>query len=246
MNIKCSISGIYPKATVIVITTEALKNHAGLPKEAAQKPDIAALEAGLPNLIRHIHIMKQYGQPVIVALNKFHFDTTEEIEFLRRFCETKQLGFAVNDGFANGADGATDLAKVVVDFIGKYAATAVQFTYSNSDGIKDKILSIAQKIYGAKDVVYSEKALQNLLTIIENGHSALPVCIAKNQYSFTDNPKILGAPEGHTLHIDDIIINAGAGFIVAVAGEMMRMPGLPKVPAAYRMRIENGMIEGLT
>jgi formate--tetrahydrofolate ligase len=246
MNIKCRVAGIFPKASVIVVTTEALKNHAGLSPEAAKMPDMQALQEGLPNLERHIQIMQEFGQPIVVALNKFHFDIKEEIDFLHFFCESKNIAFAVNDAFAKGSAGAQQLATVVVDLIEKKAASGINFTYDNNSLLEEKILSVAKKIYHASDVVYSDNALKTARAIGESRFVDFPVCIAKTQYSFTDNPKITGAPSGHTLHIDDVIINAGAGFIVAVAGEMMRMPGLPKVPAAYRMRIENGMIEGLT
>lgn len=246
LDIKCRIAEIKPKATVLVITTQALKNHSGLTDDEAKKPNLEALKQGLPNLERHIENLKTFGQSVIVSMNHFYFDVDEEIEFLRHWCKENGSSFCVNKAFVNGGEGAAEMAKLVVDVIENNPSKDIAYQYDLSDNIEEKIRKIATKIYRAKDIELSNKAKTSLSKINKNNWGNLPVCIAKTQYSFTDNPKISGAPEGHTLHIEDLIINSGAGFVVAVAGEIMRMPGLPKVPAAMGMKIVNGEIEGLS
>lgn len=246
LDIKCRIAEIKPKATVLVITTQALKNHSGLTDDEAKKPNLEALKQGLPNLERHIENLKSFGQSVIVSMNHFYFDVDEEIEFLRNWCKENGSTFCVNKAFVNGGEGAAEMAKIVVEVIENNPSKDIAYQYDLSDNIEEKIRKIATKIYRAKDIELSNKAKTSLSKINKNNWGNLPVCIAKTQYSFTDNPKISGAPLGHTLHIEDLIINSGAGFVVAVAGEIMRMPGLPKVPAAMGMKIVNGEIEGLS
>jgi formate--tetrahydrofolate ligase len=246
LDIKCRIGHFQPKATVLVITTQALKNHSGLTDEEAKKPNLDALEAGLPNLKRHIENLKSFGQSVIVALNKFYFDSEEEILFLEQWCSENDTAFAINNAFVEGGNGAVGLAETVINTIEKNPSKPVQFQYELDDSIVTKITKIAKNIYKASQIELSPKAKAALLKLEQNNWHNLPICIAKTQYSFSDNPKLSGAPINHTLHVEDLIINAGAGFIIVVAGDIMRMPGLPKIPAAYGMSITNGIIEGLS
>ena len=246
LNIKCRIAELNPVATVLVVTTQALKNHSGLSDDEAKKPNIEALKQGLPNLERHIENLKSFGQSVIVSLNKFYFDTKEEISFLKNWCHDNHTHFAINNAFLEGGNGAISLAEKVIQVIEINTSLPIQFQYDLTDSIELKIHKIATKIYRAQNIELSKKAKLALTKLEKNGWSNLPICIAKTQYSFTDNPKLSGAPTGHTLHIEDLLINAGAGFIVAVAGDIMRMPGLPKIPAAYNMKLINGIIEGLS
>jgi formate--tetrahydrofolate ligase len=246
LDIKCRMAGLQPKATVLVVTTQALKNHANLTDDEAKKPNLEVLKQGLPNLERHIENLQSFGQSIIVSLNKFYFDVEEEIAFLKQWCLEKNTTFAINDAFVNGGEGARDLARAVVEVIENKPSKAIQYQYELSDIVTEKLRKVATQIYRAKDIELSNKARTALAKIEKNNWGHLPICIAKTQYSFTDNPKIAGAPSGHTITFEDIIINAGAGFIVAVAGDIMRMPGLPKVPAAYGMTITDGIIEGLS
>lgn len=246
LDIKCRIGHFQPKATVLVITTQALKNHSGLTDEEAKKPNLDALEAGLPNLKRHIENLKSFGQSVIVALNKFYFDSEEEILFLEQWCSENDTAFAINNAFVEGGNGAVGLAETVINTIENNPSKPVQFQYELDDSIVTKITKIAKNIYKASQIELSPKAKAALLKLEQNNWDNLPICIAKTQYSFSDNPKLSGAPINHTLHVEDLIINAGAGFIIVVAGDIMRMPGLPKIPAAYGMSITNGIIEGLS
>ncbi|MDI1233797.1 MAG: formate--tetrahydrofolate ligase [bacterium] len=246
LDIKCRIANLQPKATVLVVTTQALKNHADLTDDEAKKPNLEVLKRGLPNLERHIENLQSFGQSIIVSLNKFYFDVQEEIDFLSTWCEERKATFAINDAFVNGGEGASDLAKAVVEVIEKNPSKAIQYQYELTDDVVTKIRKVATQIYRATDIELSHKARTALAKITKNNWQHLPICIAKTQYSFTDNPKITGAPSGHTITIEDLIINAGAGFVVAVAGDIMRMPGLPKVPAAYGMTIKDGLIEGLS
>lgn len=246
LDIKCRVSGLRPKATIIVVTTAALKLHGGVPATEITKPDMNSLIAGLPNLQRHIQNMKNFGQSVVVSFNKFKHDTEEEIKYLTDFCEKEGVVFAINNGFTKGGEGAADLATKVVEMIENNPSKDINFTYELEDSIKQKIEKIATKIYRAAEVVFSGPAVSKLKQFEANGWGGLPVCIAKTQYSFTDDEKKICAPTGFTINIRDLVINAGAGFIVAVAGEIMRMPGLPKDPQALHIKLVNGQIEGLS
>lgn len=246
LDIKCKVGNIAPKVTVMVATTQALKNHSGLNDEEMKSQPIEALKLGLPNLERHLENMSLFGQSVVVALNKFHYDTEEEINFLRDWCEEKGVSFAVNNAFAEGGKGATELAKKVVDTIENNPSENIQFQYESEDSIETKINKIAKQIYRAGNIELSKKAKSALKQIEKNGWSNLPICIAKNQYSFSDDSKKIGAPIGHAFHVQDLIVNSGAGFVVVVAGDIRRMPGLHKEPAATKMKIINGVIEGLS
>jgi len=246
LDIKCRISGLRPKATIIVVTTQALKLHGGVPAAEISKPNLQALIAGLPNLQRHVQNMKGFGQSVIVSLNKFHFDTEEELSYMTNWCEQEGVVFAINNGFTKGGEGAAALAQKVVDVIENNPSKDINFTYELTDPIKTKIEKIATKIYRAGNVTFSGPASNKAKQFEALGWGNLPICIAKTQYSFSDDEKKICAPENFTINIRDLVINAGAGFIVAVAGEIMRMPGLPKDPQAMRIKLVNGEIEGLS
>ncbi len=246
LDIKCRMANLQPKATVLVATTQALKMHGGLDGDDTKKPTLEGLKNGLPNLQRHIENLQGFGQSIIVSLNKFHFDVQEEIDFLKNWCEGMGTAFAVNEAFAKGGEGAIELAQKIVDTVEKNPSKPIEFTYNVEDGIEQKIEKVAQKIYRADRIELSSKCKTVLGRIKKNNLGHLPVCIAKTQYSFTDNADVYGAPTGHVLHVQDLVINTGAGFIVAVCGDIMRMPGLPKEPAANGMTFNNGVIEGLS
>ena len=244
-NIKCRYGKLRPRAVVIVATVRALKFHGGLPLSELTTPDAAAVAGGFVNLDRHIDNIGQFGVPAVVAINRFPSDTDEEIEQVRKLCAEKGVQAEVNDAWARGGKGAASLAEIV-------AETADQFdgdftpTYDWEAGVEEKIYAIARKIYRAGSVVISSKAKSCLRTIKGLGLENLPVCIAKTQYSFSDNPKLTGAPEGFELTVNDIEIAAGAGFLIPVTGTLLRMPGLPSKPAALNMDIDaNGTITGL-
>jgi formate--tetrahydrofolate ligase len=246
LDIKCRITGLRPKATIIVVTSGALKLHGGVPATDINKPNLEAMVAGLPNLQRHIQNMRNFGQSVVVSFNKFKHDTDEEITYLTDFCEREGVVFAINNGFTMGGEGAAALAQKVVDVIENNPSRDINFTYDLTDSIQTKIEKIATKIYRAGEVVFTGPAEIKLRQFEKNGWGDLPVCVAKTQYSFSDDEKNINAPAGFTIHIRDLVINAGAGFIIAVAGEIMRMPGLPKEPQALRIKLVNGEIEGLS
>ncbi len=246
LDIKCRLTGLRPKATVIVVTSGALKLHGGVSDKDITLPNMEALKDGMPNLQRHIQNMKNFGQSVIVSFNRFGYDTDEEVNYLEEWCAGEDVAFAINQGFVKGGEGAADLAKKVVEIIEKNPSREINFTYSLGDSIQTKIEKIAQKIYRSGDVVFNGSAFTKLKQYEKMGWGNLPVCIAKTQYSFSDDAKRINAPEGFTFNIRDLVINAGAGFIVAVAGEIMRMPGLPPDPQANRIKLINGEIEGLS
>lgn len=246
LDIKCRISGLRPKATIIVCTTSALKLHGGVHADDIKKPNLDALKAGMPNLKRHIDNMKGFGQSVIVSFNKFHFDTEEEVSYIENWCIEQGVAFAINNGFAEGGKGAAELAKKVVDIVENYPSKDIQFTYNDEDSLRTKIEKIATNIYHADGVTFGAGILSKLKKYEDAGMGNLPVCIAKTQYSFSDDAKKICAPTGFKITIRDVVVNAGAGFIVAVAGDIMRMPGLPKDPQANHIKLVNGEIEGLS
>ena len=246
LDIKCRVAKLQPKATVLVVTTQSIKMHAGLTLEDTKKPNMEGIISGLPNMQRHIENLQGFGQSIIVSLNKFHFDVQEEIDFLRTWCEQKDCAFAVNEAFVKGGEGAIELANKIVHTVENNPSQPIRFTYDLEDSIETKIEKVATKIYRADQVEFSGKCKTILARIKKNNLDNLPVCIAKTQYSFTDNADIYGAPTGHTLHVQDLVINTGAGFIVAVCGDIMRMPGLPKEPAANGMSFTKGVIDGLS
>jgi formate--tetrahydrofolate ligase len=246
LNIKCRIAGIAPKATVIVTTTQSIKLHGNIDEKLIKQPNLEGLKLGLKNVGRHIQNMRQFGQSVIVALNKFGFDVDEEINCIKNYCEELGAAFAINEGFAKGGEGAVELAKQVVDIVENNPSSAIVHTYELNDSIENKIEKIVTTVYRGNSVTFGKNAKTAIKKIIELGAANLPVCIAKTQFSFTDNASLVGAAEGFNIHIENIILNNGAGFIVAVAGEIMRMPGLPKEPAAMVIDVINGEIVGLS
>jgi len=245
-NIKCRKAGLNPKLTVIVATSQGLKMHGNVPVEDIKKPHKEGLIKGFENLDKHIENMKSFGQSVVVALNKYAFDTDEEIALVKEHCQEKGVGFAINNAFCEGGEGATELAQLVVKSIEERPSTPLHFTYNDNDDIRTKIEKIAQNIYGADGVQFSDRAEKILKFANQMNIEHFPVCIAKTQYSFSANPKAYGVAKGFKLKINDLVINNGAEFIVAIAGEIMRMPGLPKRPNAMNIDVINGKIEGLS
>ena len=245
-NIKCRKAGLSPKLTVIVATAQSLKLHGGVPEKEIKEPNIEGLKNGFANLDKHIENMKSFGQQVIVTFNRFATDTDEEIALVAEHCEQKGVGFAMNNVFAEGGEGGTELARLVVDTIENHPSAPLQYTYDLNDPIRTKVQKVAQKIYGASSIVYTTLADKKLRQIESLGISHYPICIAKTQYSFSSDPKAYGVAKDFELKVRDVIINNGAEMIVVVMGEIMRMPGLPKEPQARKIDIVDGMIEGLS
>jgi len=244
-NIKCRYGNLRPRTVVIVATIRALKFHGGVPLKELTVPNAAAVTDGFVNLDRHIENIAQFGVPAVVAINRFSSDTDEEIERVRRLCAEKGVPAEVNDAWTHGGKGAAALAGIV-------AQTADQSdgdftpTYELEAGVEEKINEIARKVYRAGSVTLAPKAKACLRTIEGLGLEKLPVCIAKTQYSFSDNPKLTGAPEGFELTVSDIEIAAGAGFLIPVTGSILRMPGLPNKPASLNMDVDaDGTVTGL-
>ncbi len=244
-NIKCRQAGLQPAMSVLVATSQALKLSGGSDETNMMFPDIVILTKGLRNLEKHINILKSFDQKVLVVLNRYHFDTNEEIDFLRNWCTSKEVSFAVNDAFKNGGAGAIEMAKAVID-ICQNPSPPLNFTYELTDGIETKVRKIVTTIYGGKDVVFYKKAQDMLKKIKKLGLEHLPVCMAKTQYSFTDTPTVSGLDGNFNIDVEDLVISSGAGFIVVVCGEMMRMPGLPKVPQANFIDVVDGKIVGVS
>ena len=244
-NIKCRQSGLRPDLTVLVATTLSLKMHGGVPEADITKPNREGIVQGFANLDKHIENLQSFGQTVLVALNRFTSDTDEEIELIMRHCEQKGIRCVVNNAYTDGGIGAADLAHAVVEEIENNPSRPLRFTYNDNDSPTAKIEKIAHTIYGAGEVVFSQKAEKKLKQIKNWNLNHLPVCIAKTQYSFSADPKRYGLVKDFQFTINDIELNAGAGFIVAIAGEMLRMPGLPKHPQAHQIKVVNGKIEGL-
>ena len=245
-NIKCRKSGLSPKLTVIVATAQGLKMHGGVLETEIKEENKEGLTKGLNNLKRHLDNLASFGQTVLVAFNKYATDTDEEIAIVRDFCEANNVYFGVNEAFAKGGEGAIDLANAVVEAIEKKPSKPLQFTYNDEDAIERKIEKVAMNIYGARDVVFNEKALKKLKKIKGTSLEKFPICIAKTQYSFSADPKAYGVAKDFRFKINDIVINQGAEFIVAIAGEMMRMPGLPASPQALRIDVKDGEVYGLS
>lgn len=244
LDIKCRCAGLAPNAIVIVATCRALKYNGGVPKAEVGNSNLEALKKGIVNLGVHIDNMRKFGVPVVVAINKFTTDTEEELEFIRQYCGEKGADFATAEMFAKGGEGGRELAQRVVDACEK--ESSFKPLYALDLTVKEKVKKIAQEIYRADDVVFTPQAEKVLAKIVELGGDRLPVCIAKTQYSLSDNPALLGAPTGHTITVRDVKLSNGAGFVVVYTGNIMTMPGLPKAPAAERIDVdENGKISGL-
>ena len=244
-DIKCRKAGLSPALTVLVVTTGGLKLQGGVQETELSKPNKEALVHGFKNMDKHVENLRKFGQTVLVALNKYDYDTEEEIECLCAYCRNIGVPFAVNSAFSDGGAGATDFARTVSGLIETEPSKPLAFIYQDSDDIKTKIEKICKQVYCAKSVAYSADAEKTLKRISTWGVDSYPVCIAKTQYSFSDDPKKLGVPAQFDMTVREIIVNNGAEMIVAVMGDMMRMPGLPKEPQALRIDLVNGYIDGL-
>ena len=245
LDIKCRLAGLKPSAVVIVATIRALKMHGGMNKEDLNMENLEALEKGIPNLLRHIHNIKDvYKLPAVVALNKFPTDTQEEIDFVVNKCKELGVKAVLSDVWAKGSNGGLELAKEVMNLCNE--ENNFEYSYELEDSIKNKIEKIVKKIYGGSGVKFTSDAEEQINCLTNLGFSNLPVCIAKTQYSFSDDMTKLGAPENFEVTVRDIKVSAGAGFIVALTGSIMTMPGLPKIPAAEKIDVlPNGKIIGL-
>ncbi len=246
LNIKCAYAGLSPKAMIMVATVRALKYHGGAALKTLDRPDMEALEKGLANLEKHIENARQYGIPTVVSINIFTSDTQKEIALVKEKCITLGVKVALSEGWEHGGKGMEALAREVVTAIDS-SRTRFTPTYDWDDSVKDKVCAVAKKIYGAEKVDFLPKALQDLKKIDRLGLQGLPVCIAKTQSSLSDNPKSLGRPKAFTLTVREIEIASGAGFLIPITGDMLRMPGLSSTPAAEAIDIDNdGKITGLS
>lgn len=244
-DIKCRYAGLKPDAVVLVATVRALKMHGGVPKTELATPDVEAVKRGIVNLEKHIENIKQYGLPLVVAINAFAQDTPEELEAIRSHCAAHGVNVALSEVFAKGGEGGIELAKEVVALATSGKAD-FKLLYGEELSLKEKIETIAKKIYGAVGVNYTKEANNALKDFEKMGYGHLPVCMAKTQYSFSDDPALLGRPEGFEITIKNCRIAAGAGFVVVLTGDIMTMPGLPKVPAAEKIDVsDDGVISGL-
>jgi len=245
IDIKCRESGLKPDAAVLVVTVRAMKYNGGVPKDMLKTENMDALAKGIENLGKHIENMKKFGVPVIVSLNAFTADTQREVEFVKKYCEDRNCAFEISDVWAKGGEGGVPLAKKIVEILDAQKGTC-RFLYGDELSLEEKIRTIATEIYGADSVDFSDAAKKQLKHLSELGFSSLPVCMAKTQYSLSDDPAKLGRPEHFSIHVREAYVSAGAGFVVAVTGSIMTMPGLPKHPAAYDIDVDaNGQITGL-
>lgn len=244
LDIKCRYAGIAPSCIVIVATCRALKYNGGVPKAEVSEPNLDALKNGIVNLGVHIDNMSKYGVPVVVAINRFYTDSEEELKYIEDYCHQRGAEFALSDVFCEGGNGGVDLAKKVVEACEK--PSDFKLLYDNDLTIKEKMNRIATEIYGADKVNYTPQAEKALKDVVALGGDKLPVCVAKTQYSLSDNPALLGAPKGFDITVRDVRISNGAGFVVVYTGNIMTMPGLPKVPAANNIDVDkNNVISGL-
>ena len=245
LDIKCRYGGLTPNCVVVVATMRALKHHGGVKQDDLNTPNVEALAKGIVNLEKQIENMQKYNIPVVVAINKFLTDSDEEIEYIKNFCDKLGVKVALSDVWAKGGEGGLELANIVNDIL-ENKESNFKVLYDEKSSIKEKILTIAREIYGAKDVRYTPAANKQIAELEKFELDKLPICMAKTQYSLSDNPALLGRPEGFDITVKEVRVSNGAGFIVALTGDIMTMPGLPKVPAANRMDIlENGEIVGL-
>ncbi len=245
-NIKCRTAELNPALTVLVVTLGALKMHGGVDEKTLKEANSDGVRKGLENLERHIDNLHSFGQKVVVAFNEFATDTQEEIDIVRAYCAEKGVGFAINRAFLDGGEGAVELAQLVVETIENAPSEKLRHTYDLADSIEDKARAIATKIYGAKEIVFSNKAKKVLKRIKDFGWENYPICIAKTQYSFSQNAKAYGSVKGFTLEVEDVVVNTGSEMIVLIVGSIMRMPGLSKSPQALRIDVVDGDIVGLS
>ena len=245
LDIKCRYGGLNPDCVVVVATIRALKHHGGVKKEDLNTPNVEALAKGIVNLEKQIENIKKYNLPVVVAINKFVSDSEDEVKFIKEFCAKKDVKVALSDVWAKGGEGGLELADIVEEVLNEGKANYAPI-YDENDTIENKILTIAKEIYGADGVEYSQAAKKQIQELERFGLDKLPICMAKTQYSLSDNPSLLGRPSGFNISIQEVRVSNGAGFIVVLTGNVMTMPGLPKVPAANRMDIlSDGEIVGL-
>jgi formate--tetrahydrofolate ligase len=244
MNIKCRIAGLKPDVIVLVATVRALKCNGGVPKNKLNTENIEALQKGVKNLEKHIDNIRKFGVPCVVTLNRFSADTEKELDFVKKFSEEKGCEFALADVWGQGGKGGEELARKVVRMTEEKESN-FQTLYEATLPIKEKIETIAKEIYGADGVNYEAAAKKEIARLEKLGFGNLPICMAKNQYSLSDDPKKLGCPKNFTINIRDIYVSAGAGFVVAITGTIMTMPGLPKKPAAEEIDVIDGVITGL-
>lgn len=245
-DIKCRKAGLNPSLTILVATLRGLKMHGDVPVDKISEASEEGVRKGFANLDRHIENMRKFGQSVLVCFNKFGDDRDDEIRMVRKHCAELGVPFALNDAFSRGGEGAVELAELVVKTIDSQPSGPVKFIYRDEESIENKITRVAKEIYRAGAVEFSPEARKMLAKIEGTEYAKFPVCIAKTQYSFSQDPKLYGAPEGFEFDIKDIVINAGAEMIVAIAGDIIRMPGLPKSPQALRIDVKNGAIDGLS
>lgn len=245
MDIKCRMAGLAPDAVVLVATVRALKYNGGVPKTELNKENMDALQRGIVNLEKHIENLQKYGVPVVVTLNSFVTDTGKEISFVRDFCEERNCEFAISEVWEKGGEGGIALANKVLDTL-EHKESHFKVLYENDLSLKEKIEKVAQEIYGADGVDYAPAAVKQLKKLEELGFGKLPVCMAKTQYSLSDDPSLLGRPKDFRINVREVYVSAGAGFVVVLTGAVMTMPGLPKNPAAFNIDVdENGVITGL-
>ncbi|MGN0376725.1 MAG: formate--tetrahydrofolate ligase, partial [Suilimivivens sp.] len=245
MDIKCRMSGLKPDAVVLVATIRALKYNGGVAKADLSRENMAALEKGIVNLEKHIENLQKFGVPVVVTLNSFITDTENEIHFVRTFCEERNCEFAISEVWEKGGEGGIALAEKVLDTLEK-KESHFEVLYEDELSLKEKIEKIAKEIYGADGVIYASAAEKQLKKLEELGFGKLPVCMAKTQYSLSDDPALLGRPSGFSINVREAYVSAGAGFVVVLTGTVMTMPGLPKNPAAFNIDVnEDGVITGL-
>ena len=246
LDIKCRLAGLKPNCIVVVATVRALKYNGGVPKAELAKENVPALEKGIENLRAHVENMHKYNVPVVVAINRFGTDTDAELKVIDDCCKSLGVEYALSEVFAKGGEGGVELAKTVCKVIDENPESRFAPIYDLDLTVEEKIRTIAQKIYGADDVTFTNQAMKSLKDIKALGGDALPVCIAKTQYSLSDDPTLLGRPTGFNITIRDLRLSNGAGFVVAYAGDVMTMPGLPKVPSAEKIDVDgNGVIHGL-
>lgn len=245
IDIKCRKAGIQPRLTIMVATIMGLKMHGGMQVGDPENGCCEHIRKGLENLDKHIANMQHMGQSVIVTLNRFGSDTDEEIAIVSEHCKEKGIGFALNEAYMKGSEGCMDLARLAVDEIAANPSRDITYCYADTDTVQDKITAVATRIYGAKKVVFKKQALKMIERISQWQLEHFPICIAKTQYSLSDDSKRYGVPKDFTLTINDLVINTGAEMIVVIAGDIMRMPGLPRHPQAERIDIQDGLLVGL-